>query len=585
MTDKCTEVRDVLALEGKVPLGPNDATLREHLEGCVECASFLKSLSAVEAELGALPAADVEDDVVAALLSREELKGRTHVRRSRHWAMGLAAAAVIGFIAVRVSVHDQPEELFLADLKQPRREAEMARLRNLPRENGEGDNIDLETENGRFRELDSLGSLADKDAAVKFEDAPKKQDAQSVSPPLPASRAAAPREGKESVRRLDERKGGFDTPALSADEEIPVVVGGAVVARDNVLASRFDPDLLHKRRSIEKLVHVDPVLPEGAGWATTRGTVGLQIQIDRAGNVIDARVSSSIPSLDRVAIDAVMQWKYAPLRGDVEDTRSLDVLVEFDLEEQERNEYAAVSFLEARRTLEGLRFREARGYWANSYVPGDPKVRFIAARLAQAQLALSPHLLARPVAQPFDAPSRGALSVSIHADRRSLREPDRLLVQVGLKATTSHGRRRPPMNVGIVLDRDGGHALEMRALVEALQAMKAPGDRFRLILPGRGEVVAPDAFRHAPVLALSVAKLRFARNGEPNRHAFHDVGLAVHQMAGFSVEAARTTYAIPEGFEPVTAIALGYSAEEAPVSRTRRPQDDIVFHGQWETPY
>jgi len=314
-------------------------------------------------------------------------------------------------------------------------------------------------------------------------------------------------------------------------------------------------------------------------------TVGLQIQIDRAGNVIDARVSSSIPSLDQAAIDALMQWKYAPLRGDVEDTRSLDVLVEFDLEEQERNEYAAVSFLEARRTLEGLRFREARGYWANSYVPGDPKVRFIAARLAQAQLALSPHLLARPVAQPFDAPSRGALSVSIHADRRSLREPDRLLVQVSLKATTSHGRRRPPMNVGIVLDRDGGHALEMRALVEALQAMKAPGDRFRLILPGRGEVVAPDAFRQAPVLALSGAKLRFARNGEPNRHAFHDVGLAVHQMAGFSVAAARTTYAILEGFEPVAAIALGYSAEEALASRTRRPQDDLVFHGQWETPY
>jgi hypothetical protein len=34
--------------------------------------------------------------------------------------------------------------------------------------------------------------------------------------------------------------------------------------------------------------------------------------------------------------------------------------------------------------------------------------------------------------------------------------------------------------------------------------MKAPGDRFRLILPGRGEVVAPDAFRHGPLtLALS----------------------------------------------------------------------------------
>ncbi|TDI40698.1 MAG: TonB family protein [Acidobacteria bacterium] len=505
MTDKCTEVRDVLALEGKVPPAQNDASLREHLEGCVECASFLRSLSAVEAELGALPAADVEDDVVATLLSREELKGRTHARGSRHWAMGLAAAAVIGFVAVRVSVHDQPEEVFLADLKQPRREAEMAGLRNLPQESRAGDSIDLETENGRFRELDSLDSLADKDVALKFEDAPKKQDAQSVSPPGPASRAAAPQEGKETVRGLDERKGGFDMPVPPADEEFAVVVGGAVVAtRDSFFASRMSPKLQRKRRSIEKLVHVDPVLPEGDRQATIRGTVGLQIQIDRAGNVIDARVSTSVPSLDQAAIDAVMLWKYAPAPGDVEDTRILDVLVEFDLDKQERKEYTALSFLEARRILEGLSFRQARGYWANTYIPGDPKVRFLAARLAHAQLTLSPHLLARPVAQPFDAPSRGALSVSIHADRRSLREPGRLLVQVGLKATTSHGRRRPPMNVGIVLDRDGGHALEMRALVEALQAMKAPGDRFRLILPGRGEVVPPDAFRHGPLtLALS----------------------------------------------------------------------------------
>ena len=53
--------------------------------------------------------------------------------------------------------------------------------------------------------------------------------------------------------------------------------------------------------------------------------------------------------------------------------------------------------------------------------------------------------------------------------------------------------------------------------------------------------------QHAPVLMLSVATLVFERNQKPNRHAFHDVGLAVenliiqgtalglfvHQMAGF----------------------------------------------------
>lgn len=105
--------------------------------------------------------------------------------------------------------------------------------------------------------------------------------------------------------------------------------------------------------------------------------------------------------------------------------------------------------------------------------------------------------------------------------------------------------------------------------------------------------------KSAPVLLLSVAKLRFTRNDKPNRHAFHDVGLAAaqlitqatalglaaHQMAGFNVDAARTTYSIPEGFEPVAVIALGYSAEASPVSRTRRPQDELVFSGKWEAPF
>ncbi len=32
--------------------------------------------------------------------------------------------------------------------------------------------------------------------------------------------------------------------------------------------------------------------------------------------------------------------------------------------------------------------------------------------------------------------------------------------------------------------------------------------------------------KHAPVLIISVAKLAFAHDGKPNRHAFHDVGAA-----------------------------------------------------------
>ena len=79
----------------------------------------------------------------------------------------------------------------------------------------------------------------------------------------------------------------------------------------------------------------------------------------------------------------------------------------------------------------------------------------------------------------------------------------------------------------------------------------------------------------APVLILTLAHTRFEKDGKPNRHAFYDLGqaaanlalqatelgLATHPMAGFNVEAARERFAVPEGWEPVSVIALGYPGE------------------------
>ena len=111
--------------------------------------------------------------------------------------------------------------------------------------------------------------------------------------------------------------------------------------------------------------------------------------------------------------------------------------------------------------------------------------------------------------------------------------------------------------------------------------------------------------RGAPVLMVSVAKLNFDHTGKANRHAFHDVGLAVgnmivqattlglfaHQMAGFSPEKVAAVYNIPEKFEPVAAIALGYGldVEDLPEGfreselgrRSRRSIESFVFQGQW----
>jgi len=111
--------------------------------------------------------------------------------------------------------------------------------------------------------------------------------------------------------------------------------------------------------------------------------------------------------------------------------------------------------------------------------------------------------------------------------------------------------------------------------------------------------------RTAPVLMLSVAKMYFERNGVENRHAFHDVGAAaasmaiqaaaidlyIHQMAGFDVAKAKEVYQIPNGYEPVAAIALGYLGDAQTLSeslqqrnenpRTRKPLDQFVFSSNW----
>jgi len=111
----------------------------------------------------------------------------------------------------------------------------------------------------------------------------------------------------------------------------------------------------------------------------------------------------------------------------------------------------------------------------------------------------------------------------------------------------------------------------------------------------------------APVLLLSVAKLQF-EDGSLNRHALHDTGMAAenlvlqgmaiglfaHQMAGFRIDQARGDCQIPEGYEPVAMIAVGYPGDPALLSdrlrareaqpRVRKPVTEFVYSATWEHP-
>ena len=114
--------------------------------------------------------------------------------------------------------------------------------------------------------------------------------------------------------------------------------------------------------------------------------------------------------------------------------------------------------------------------------------------------------------------------------------------------------------------------------------------------------------REAPILALGCIRKTFSRNDMPNRVAQHDLGLAsasltfeatsrgvyVHQMAGILPEKAREIFTIPEAFEAVTALALGYRASPGTGVRelhtrdervrTRRPLREFVFGANWAEP-
>ncbi|WP_204353668.1 nitroreductase family protein [Salinisphaera orenii] len=111
--------------------------------------------------------------------------------------------------------------------------------------------------------------------------------------------------------------------------------------------------------------------------------------------------------------------------------------------------------------------------------------------------------------------------------------------------------------------------------------------------------------RHAPVLALGIAVHTFATSGKTNKAAVHDLGLAsahlvveatvrglsVHQMIGLDPVSAAEAFAVPDGAEVVTALAIGYADEHTDAApelrkreskpRTRQSTDEFVFAGRY----
>jgi len=105
-----------------------------------------------------------------------------------------------------------------------------------------------------------------------------------------------------------------------------------------------------------------------------------------------------------------------------------------------------------------------------------------------------------------------------------------------------------------------------------------------------------------PVLILVLAKKTVERTGRNNRHSWYDTGAAValvsmqatemdlfvHQLGGFNANESAELFEVPDEFEPVIVLAVGYhgNPDELPENlkarenavRKRKSIDEIVFN-------
>ena len=105
--------------------------------------------------------------------------------------------------------------------------------------------------------------------------------------------------------------------------------------------------------------------------------------------------------------------------------------------------------------------------------------------------------------------------------------------------------------------------------------------------------------KNAYALIISMANTKYSLNGKPNRHAFHDTGMAVanlllqalaldvyvHQMGGFSVEKVKEYFKLDNDTEPVAVMAVGYLGDNEQISpellkrdEKRRPRKTVNLY-------
>jgi hypothetical protein len=571
---KCSKIRRMIADGGPAALAGNQKA-EDHLVDCAECYSVLEAMAEVDSLLPELEQHDVADEVVEQLLAHPELESRPgtgavgptgwfaqlqplrwlsgaidRARQTRlRWGfVAVPAVLLIGFLSMvtmrSVDTQKAPESLHsvnqvtlepsAADGEDQTNHKQLKDKERLPRPvSGSIDELGT-GEAGRRNQVNQrvTGQISSAN--------PPKPAAPSVPMPDPTPEEPVVLRGSEGE---GEAGAGFgivsddnlilgvpDVPAprepmdffdgfadgdrrdLGTESEVDASTDGAETSTEAPVGD----DKSSLVRSEERAQRYEE--PQSKNRATKRERNEYRRKLDQLESQSTAlRDLGDVENAD--LLDAQLKElkkrleEYDVIGGKV-DSSSVSAPARSQPTEIDDDALASARrFLADRNQIDGLSFREARGYWANTYVPGDRTLRRLKARLDRAAgtgTSAALHDGSHQITQPFDAPDSAALAVYLHGDRRGVEARDRMLIQIGLKGTPRRSGMRPAMNVGLVLDLRGemtpAAATSMSALLKALAASAELGDRFSLTVAGRpgGTILPPGDLRHGPLtVALS----------------------------------------------------------------------------------
>ncbi len=541
----CDAIRQRLAEDGIEAAEPR-AEIRHHLEACTPCTEFLGRLRAVDSALEKLPSHDASDALVADTLRavRQDpapavIPALARTSIARHYLAGGLAASVVIIASLGLMMN-------YLDISSQRLQVADAEIE------AAGDRSD------RAKDQLALGPAVEKSPApVLRESELPTSGIGALSGSLDeASRVARGRlegfgdDNRESVEtaRLEQKKNKTDNHRSrelgqsSATERSFSNEGwerDSDQGRELDIIARLDGNLAKEGR-IDFYRQDKPraVVPGAKAKSDGGYRGGLDVESEPRE---DFSKQSNEESLSQGAGDLAKPERQSltariesNLRDDAPvpvETADLAVAESRPVSVDKKNRLAkirgareagavpvdrigaqlrAANFLQRAQTLENMTFQEPTGYWSNSYIPGDPAMRLLQARLrAWDRGAFGQDLrlerAVRTIVQPFDAPGDAALAVYLHADAPAIEGPTRMRLQVGLKAAERQGGHRPAMNIGLVVDTrgitDANTGARIRALIAALNRVRQPEDRFSLTVagPDGGLLVPPEQFRHGPL--------------------------------------------------------------------------------------